>query len=386
MPIHGRISGQPWVDHIEWSATDHWLRQLQIACFIVIDYLSGMRPQEALGLRRGCAAPIEGDPDGVRRYELRGREFKGMVDERGNQLVAGRERRHPWTVVKPVADAVAVCERVVLADDLFALLGDRRVPHMGTLLTSGAINRWVAPVHGNVQQAGGHAARPEERIPDDPAGPVTARRFRRTLAWFISRQPGGTVALGVQYGHVRLLVSEGYGARSHGLADLLDIEESRMVADTLHRVADGLKAGERVSGPAAGRLGAAAAEFEERFGGRALTERQYRALRRHSPLRVFDNPGQFLVCNYDPHRALCAKTTDNEISVQTPARENCQPACANIARTDTHIRGLRERIRTLRDQSTSGLLPEPMRARLHQRIARLEAIVDEHEAGGHDAR
>jgi len=31
---------------------------------------------------------------------------------------------------------------------------------------------------------------PAERIPPEPAGPITLRRFRRTLAWFIHRLPG----------------------------------------------------------------------------------------------------------------------------------------------------------------------------------------------------
>jgi hypothetical protein len=105
------------------------------------------------------------------------------------------------------------------------------------------------------------------------------------------------------------------------------------MADTLHTVAEALTAGERISGPAAPRLVAAAAEFDERYGGKMLTERQYRALRRHSPLQVFDNPAQFLICNYDPlqlrpaTRALCEDR-----------RLHCQRANPRPGRLPTRLR------------------------------------------------
>lgn len=68
---------------------------------------------------------------------------------------------------------------------------------------------------------------PELRIPDDPAGPITMRRFRRTLAWFIYRRPAGRISLGIQYGHLLGVTSDGYGSRvSTGLRDLFPMEEA----------------------------------------------------------------------------------------------------------------------------------------------------------------
>ncbi|MFF5969665.1 hypothetical protein ACFY64_39470 [Streptomyces collinus] len=46
------------------------------------------------------------------------------------------------------------------------------------------------------------------------------RQFRRNLAWYIARRPGGLIALAIQYGHMRTIVdvrtSSGYGSRSRG--------------------------------------------------------------------------------------------------------------------------------------------------------------------------
>ncbi|MBY8846551.1 hypothetical protein [Streptomyces sp. SP2-10] len=63
--------------------------------------------------------------------------------------------------------------------------------------------------------------RPHELIPPDPDGAVALRRFRRTIAWFIYRQPGGRIALAVQYGHAATAMSESYAGRS--MADMLEV-------------------------------------------------------------------------------------------------------------------------------------------------------------------
>jgi hypothetical protein len=53
------------------------------------------------------------------------------------------------------------------------------------------------------------------------------RRFRRTVAWFINRQPGGRIALGVQYGHLRASFGESYSGRSKvDMPEILDLEQA----------------------------------------------------------------------------------------------------------------------------------------------------------------
>jgi hypothetical protein len=39
---------------------------------------------------------------------------------------------------------------------------------------------------------------------------LTTGQFRRTLAWFIARRPGGVIAGAIQYRHQRVQMFEGY--------------------------------------------------------------------------------------------------------------------------------------------------------------------------------
>ncbi|WP_208036341.1 hypothetical protein [Streptomyces cyanogenus] len=65
--------------------------------FIVIAYLTGMRPGEVLGLRHGCCPDPEPDACGrTSRHLIYGHEYKNAADEYGNHHSAGRERDVPW--------------------------------------------------------------------------------------------------------------------------------------------------------------------------------------------------------------------------------------------------------------------------------------------------
>lgn len=75
----------------------------------------GARPGEVLNLRRGC---IEHDID-TDMWLMSGVYFKNAVDGNGNKIPAGARRRDPWIVVKPVADAVTVLERLHAQELLF---------------------------------------------------------------------------------------------------------------------------------------------------------------------------------------------------------------------------------------------------------------------------
>jgi hypothetical protein len=62
-----------------------------------------------------------------------------------------------------------------------------------------------------------------------------------------------------------------------------------------------------------------------------------------------------------------------------PAIDRCDPACANIARTDAHMGKLREEITQLNEEITSPLTPIPLRERLRLRISVLQAIAERHD-------
>ncbi|MGW7724918.1 hypothetical protein ACWGJ6_16380 [Streptomyces canus] len=54
-PVTGRIAGQPWREVMDFNETLALMRHLGTACFIVIAYLTGMRPGEVLGLPPAAA-------------------------------------------------------------------------------------------------------------------------------------------------------------------------------------------------------------------------------------------------------------------------------------------------------------------------------------------
>ena len=89
-------------------------------------------------------------------------------------------------------------------------------------------------------------------IPPDPAGHIHARRFRRTLAYFIVRRPRGLIAAALQYGHVSTRVTLNYS----GIADTtwmedLAVERLELVLEQADRDWTLLKEGEHVTGPSA---------------------------------------------------------------------------------------------------------------------------------------
>ena len=124
----------------------------------------------------------------------------------------------------------------------------------------------------------------------------------------------------------------------------------------------------------------AARDARARFGGKFLTPRQAEALFDGTELNVYDNPQAFLTCNYDPAKALChAERAAKRATGTAPAIDRCNPACANIARTDSHIGLLRTEIAKLAEEAASPLTPAPLRERLAQRCSALRRVVDLHE-------
>jgi len=246
------------------------------------------------------------------------------------------------------------------------------------VITAKAANYRIAEFINWVNAYADDRALTAEAIPADPDGPVVISRFRRTIAWHIARLPGGRVALAIQYAHLRTTASEGYSGRArHGLRRVLDIETARAMADYLHRVNERIQHGDHVSGPAARRLIDAANDAATRFEGMFLSPRQIRALLNDPRLQIHDNPQAFLTCAYDPAKALCHPGNARRGSDQ-PRLDRCNPACANVARTDEHIGELTSHADRLRAEIANPLTPQPICDRLMQHLAALEQITERH--------
>lgn len=356
-------------------------RHLVTACYIVIAYLTGMRPAEVLALKVGCCPEPDTAPSQARHYAVFGRHFKDARDEHGNHLDAGLPRDAPWITVPQVAAAIRILERLVTSGLLFdAETHDhvRRNRAAGRALTTDTI---AARIDDFTQWVNDHLARGDhaaEAIPTDPNGKITATRFRRTLAWHIARKPDGLVALAVQYGHLRTVISEGYASRSRdGIHELLDFETARTIADHLADLGDDLARGEGVSGPAARRLIQAVDRRRTTFVGMITTKRQYRALLADPLLNVFENKRAYLTCNYDPAKALCRE--DRAARDAAPSLDRCQIGCANIARTDHHAEGLRVEADRLEKEAAAEITPELIAGRLRNRAEHLRALANQHD-------
>jgi hypothetical protein len=118
-PVNGMIHGRKWKPHIHFHETPLLMTRLATAAMIVILYLSGVRPGEALELGVGCCPDPIDDGTGSIRYQLHGLFFKGTRNPDGTPALGGVPREVPWTVVPPDADAVRVLERIVDGPMLF---------------------------------------------------------------------------------------------------------------------------------------------------------------------------------------------------------------------------------------------------------------------------
>lgn len=366
LPVSGSIEGQPWTENLDFRHLDTYVNALTGACLVLIGYLTGMRPQEARTLRRGCISTHSDGPTGTVRHRITGRVYK-RVTVNGRTTPEGKERS--WVTLAPVARAVEVLERLHSGDYLTPTSRDPEKA-MNQAMVNRRIQSFIS--FANSLHTDLHLPEPY-RIPDDNAGPVTAKRFRRTLAWHIRRRPGGQVALAVQYGHLSLRQGEGYaGLKEIGLMTMLDEEEASAVVDTLHRLRTAVEEGEGISGPAADRLLNAITKTAQ-YEGAYLTKRDVDRIKADSDLQIFDNPNAYLICVFDRTKSKCSNGDAPNLSV-------CSPDCANAVRTDSTIASLRAKSARLRVEASDHLTPEPQRLRLQHVADAYDSVAKNHEA------
>ena len=150
------------------------------------------------------------------------------------------------------------------------------------------------------------------------------------------------------------------------------------MASYLHDVSDSLDSGGGVSGPAARRLADAARHAASPVRGAVPVTpagpRPARRPRAPGPRQPAGVPGLQL----RPGQGAVPPRPEAGSTAGHPALDRCNPACANIARTDEHITALTAEIARLRAESASPLLPGPIRQRLAGRAAALEKIAERH--------
>ncbi|KDN82804.1 hypothetical protein [Kitasatospora cheerisanensis] len=413
-PVTGLIEGRPWRTRIDFGEAEDLWRHLGTAAAVIIMYLTGMRPQEVQALRSGCCPDPSPGSDGANRHLINsevsnptdaenpdtgeadvdaeephlitGRHYKSVRGDDGNHISKGEIRTVPWVAITPVVNAIRVLERMVPPGEL--LLSSthhdtRRRTNPGSLTLSALAERIKDLVAWINQEAAGQGL-PGQTVPADPHGPISPSRWRRTLAWHVARRPGGLVALAIQYGHMRAFLdartSAGYGARGRrGMHSVLDVETVLATADTAANLRDAAAAGERISGPAAGRALIDAADTP-RFEGALLTARATRQLNQMRGHLLYDNPDSFLICAFKEDNALCGP----DAGAIAPLPFACQTGCGNAVRTDAHAQAARAHADRL--EQRAAYVPGPMAKALHAAAAKWRGVADTHDATARTAQ
>ncbi|WP_216907594.1 site-specific integrase [Nocardia noduli] len=370
----GLLDDRPWRSRIDYDDVKDLVHALYAACFTVIAYLSGMRPGEILSLERDC---VTYDPTS-RLWLLRGLRWKNATDADGTKIPEGQYREDPWVVIEPVARAVAVLEQLTDTAVLFpSRLVWTRKPHDRDGARTGAeITKDLARFTDWVNAY----CRDHDRtdmIPT-PARAIAPSQFRRTLAWFICRRPRGLVAAAIQYGHLHVQITQGYGGNyASGFPDDLAFEQWLARLDELDEAERRLSDGEHVSGPAADAYRSRVGGGSSRFAGRVIRGgRQARHILANPSLQIY--PGQAMTCVFNAATALCELVPSTDDARHTPDTTDCRPTCRNIARTDNDMVAVRTEATELRAVVADSASPAIRLARHRQRLHHLDKILTDH--------
>lgn len=379
-PVTGTIDGRPWRDRpITAGELPELTRILTGALFVTVCYLSGMRPGEALNLRRGCRTS---DPE-TGELMLAGRRGKGRGrTPLAGPGLAGDDLARRWVVVQPVHDAVALLEQIAPHAWLFPPVYRREAPawrsaadHTRTshyiaddiAAFTAWVNRTFIPADGSTP------------IPADPAGRLNVSRFRRTLAYFIVRRPRGLIAAALQYGHLATKVTMSYaGDADTSWLDDVAVERLELVTEQAGQDHALLEDGEHVSGPSAAEY-RARVERAAGFAGRVVTSvRNAERLLNGADQNIHHGDG--MTCVWTKETAACrkAKLAAGLPDADAPDDTECRSARVNLAYTDRDIRQLAGRLAVLEDRAGDTLAPRPLRDRAAAQAAGIRAVIARH--------
>ncbi|MFI6688747.1 hypothetical protein [Streptomyces sp. NPDC050485] len=336
----GQLDGEPWVPAITTHHTAKYSlarlsRHLQAACYLVIAFFSGIRDSEVKHIKRDCLK-TKCDEDGTPyRWKLHSLAFKGEDDIAGVPAT--------WVVNAVVARAINVLEQLhpPTQDYLFGRLPHGAGGHKGINLalssnaTNNQLNDFVAFVNVLCSERNR-----TDTIAAGPGHPLKLRtsHFRRTLAWFIARRPGGVIAGALQYRHHSIQMFEGYaGTSDSGFRAEVESEQAIARGEVYMEMIEAHQHLD-LAGPSAEE----AARRLKDFGDRAQFQGQI-ALDKHRLKRIMKRndpaiyPGEYITCVNDPAKALCEKARRGN-SEGLPSHGGCLPlACRNVALTPENV-------------------------------------------------
>ncbi len=322
----GCIDGEAWLPKIPFWETPHLVELLKAACYVLVAFYSGMRDSEIKHLRRSSLSSLTDSTGEVTRRRITSLAFKGESSPAGVPA--------SWVIGMPAVKAIEILERILPPDQEFLFATSK----IG--LTTGHVTKVDATSYTNValnRFADWIREYCAERCPDEgfPIGStgewrLTTRQFRRTLAWFIARRPGGSITGAIQFRHLSIQMFEGYaGTSDSGFRPEIEGEEALERGEYLLGAAEQHEL-KGLSGPAAGEAAVRLQSFKEhaRYAGVvAESPRQLLRLLNTDDPHVY--PGTFVTCVFDPNRAQCIRRDSS-----SPDFGTCDPmSCNNVALT-----------------------------------------------------
>ncbi|WP_299107780.1 integrase [uncultured Bradyrhizobium sp.] len=327
-------SGRPWRARFDAKTLAHEERMLQAAAYIVCAYLTGMRDCEVQAMRRGCLSIARSEDGLIERHRIRSTIYK-------RRSTMGEAAS--WVTIEPVADAVAVLERLSArparasgSDTLWPVL---RLGAVTKTYLSSEVVRQLNAFRDHLNAAFGNPDAPV--IPSGPDGKpwrITTRQFRRTIAWHIANRPFGTIAGMIQYQHASVAAFEGYaGTSASGFRAEVEAQRRLGQLDDLLDYFDRRQGGASLGGPAGPRIARTLDEAAVQPGhlSAMIADRARLRVMLASVARTF-HVGPLADCFFDPATALCLKRVTTPDPAQ-PLTALCEPTrCPNACITARH--------------------------------------------------
>ncbi len=384
LPITGRIDDQPWIDAISvepgsFRNLGTLTNMLLAAAYAAIAFQSGMRDSEIKHLRR-CCLTTHRDQDGrPYRYKVTSLAFKGEHDPSGVEAT--------WVVGAPAARAIGVLERLQPpgTELLFFPLefggGGAANRTNDLVLESKTTNRQLNSFLAWINHYCAAHNRPDG-IPavNGRVWHLSTRQWRRTLAWYIARHPGGSIAGAIAFRHLSIQMFEGYaGTSDSGFRAEVESEQALARGEHLMAMIDQHEHTD-LAGPAADEAVRRLEDFgdQARFRGTVITDerRLQRLMDRHDPAIY---PGKYITCVHTHATALCQQRRDHH-NLLRPDLGTCRPlSCRNTALTPDNITNLRTEITDIdRELDTRPPLPPLIQHQLRTRRNDIQAFLDRH--------
>jgi integrase len=312
----------PWIDGFDPATIRTQRKLLRNACYVFTAALTMMRDSELLAIQRGALTTFYGAPAVSSRLRKK---------RRGHHA-------HSWWIIEPVAQAIAVAERLSFSDTVFG--STRQGRGDGQTLTHFDQHDELRKFVRQVNALGPNSAL--ETIPDFHLSP---HMFRRTMSIITAQQPDGEIALGIQLKHaakraVANSTTSGYASETPEWAAEFEHELQEAVAARLAGMwSNGQSSDVKLAGAGAQRFREGIAAVDAAVVSEPAVmvgdDRLLRTLLRDqfSTLRW----GTVNHCLGIPEQAACLKGVPAEVAKQGVMPNRCQPTtCGNSVVTDEH--------------------------------------------------